>query len=222
MVNYINLDGSIRTEMGSGATGRKRKEGLVPAVIYGFESPNDNVYLYISKKEFEKEYLKGAIQTKPIELSLDGKKYKVLVHDIDLDPVTDMPRHVDFMNIEGKKEVKVQVPVNYIGKDKSPGIKRGGFLNILKRRIQVYVDPMNIPSFIEVDVSKAHIGDKIKISSITLPDGIRAVDKSNFNVFTITGRGKSKIDDETPAAAAPAAATVAAPATATPAAKTKK
>ena len=218
MVNFLTLNGSIRKDLGTANTNRLRKEGFIPAVIYG-SNGSENIYISILKKDFDKEYLKGAIQIRPIELDLDGKKYKVLTYQIDLDPVSDLPRHVDFINIEGKKEVKTYIPVSFLGREKSPGIKKGGFLNILKRKIQCYVDPMNIPELIEVVVSGMHIGDKMKINDVKLPAGIRPVDKTNFNICTVTGRGKSTVDEAAPAA--DAAATTSAPAAA-PAADAKK
>lgn len=198
MVNFLTLNGSIRRDLGSANTNRLRKNGFIPAVIYG-NAGSDNVYISIPKKDFDKEYLKGAIQIRPIELNIDGQNYKVLTYQIDLDPVSDLPRHIDFINIENKNEVKVYIPVTFVGREKSPGIKKGGFLNILKRKIQFYVDPLNIPASIEVIVSSMHIGDKKKINDVTLPAGLKPVDKTNFNICTITGRGKSTTT-ETPAA----------------------
>lgn len=202
MVEFLTLNGSIRKDLGSSNTNRLRKEGYTPAVIYGTNG-SDNLYISIAKKDFDKEYLKGNIETKPIELTVDGKKYQVLTYQIDIDPLTDLPRHIDFINIKDKKEVKVYVPVKFIGKEKAPGLKRGGFLNILKRKIQLYVDPMNIPASIDVYVDTMHIGSKIKINDIKLPDNVKVVDKTNFNIVTITGRGKST-DDAAPQAAATA------------------
>lgn len=191
MVNFLTFNGSIRKDLGSANTNRLRKEGYIPAVIYG-NNGEENLYISISKKEFDKEYLKSNIEIKPIELNIEGKKYKVLTYQVDINPVTDLPRHVDFMNIDKKKETKVMIPVNFIGKDKSPGLKRGGFLNVLKRKIQCYVDPLKIATSIDVIVAKMHIGDKIKINDIELPKGVKTVNKTNFNICTITGRGKSK------------------------------
>lgn len=209
MVNFLTLDGSIRKDLGSANTRRLRREGRTPAVIYG-NGNNENVYLSVLKRDFDKEYLKTNIQLKPIELNIDGKKYKVLVYQIDLDPISDMPRHVDFINVEGKKELRVCIPVNFLGREKAPGIKKGGFLNILKRKIECFCTLENIPDSIDIDVSKMHIGTKIKINDITLPSNIKATNKSNFDICSITGRGKS-IEEETAAAAA--AATTAATAT---------
>lgn len=201
MVEFLTLNGSIRKDLGSSNTNRLRKEGYTPAVIYGTNG-SDNLYISIAKKDFDKEYLKGNIETKPIELTVDGKKYQVLTYQIDIDPLTDLPRHIDFINIKDKKEVKVYVPVKFIGKEKAPGLKRGGFLNILKRKIQLYVDPMNIPASIDVYVDTMHIGSKIKINDIKLPDNVKVVDKTNFNIVTVTGRGKSTDDNAQQAAAA--------------------
>ena len=200
MVEFLTLNGSIRKDLGSSNTNRLRKEGYTPAVIYGTKG-DDNLFISIAKKDFDKEYLKGNIETKPIELTVDGKKYQVLTYQIDIDPLTDLPRHVDFINIKDKKEVKVYVPVNFIGKEKAPGLKRGGFLNILKRKIQLYVDPMNIPASIDVYVDSMHSGSKIKINDVKLPDNVKVVDKTNFNVVTVTGRGKSTDDNAQQAAA---------------------
>lgn len=217
MVEFLTLNGSIRKDLGSSNTNRLRKEGYTPAVIYGTNG-SDNLYISIAKKDFDKEYLKGNIETKPIELTVDGKKYQVLTYQIDIDPLTDLPRHIDFINIKDKKEVKVYVPVKFIGKEKAPGLKRGGFLNILKRKIQLYVDPMNIPASIDVYVDTMHIGSKIKINDIKLPDNVKVVDKTNFNIVTVTGRGKST-DDNMQQAAATTDATTTTDATATTEAK---
>ena len=98
MVEFLTLNGSIRKDLGSSNTNRLRKEGYTPAVIYGTNG-SDNLYISIAKKDFDKEYLKGNIETKPIELTVDGKKYQVLTYQIDIDPLTDLPRHIDFINI---------------------------------------------------------------------------------------------------------------------------
>jgi len=209
MVEYITLNGSIRKDLGSSNANRLRKEGLVPAVIYGLKD-SENVFISLLKKDFYKEFLKGSIQIRPIEIKTENKSYKVLTYQIDIDPVTDMPRHVDFMSIDGKNEVKVYIPVNFLGREKSPGIKKGGFLNILKRKIQCFCNPESIPNKIDIDVSKMHIGSKIKINDAKLPENIKATDKSNFDICSITGRGKSIEEEEAAAAAATAATTAAA------------
>jgi large subunit ribosomal protein L25 len=200
MVSFLTLDGSIRKDLGSANTRRLRKEGRIPAVVYGNDG-DSNIYLSISKRDLDKEYLKGNIQIRPIELNIDDKKYKVLVYQIDIDPVSDLPRHVDFMNVDGRKELKVFIPVNYIGREKAPGIKKGGFLNILKRKIECFCTLENIPSSINIDVSAMHIGSKVKINNVVLPKDIKVTNKANFDICSITGRGKSTEEVEAVATA---------------------
>jgi len=212
MVAFLAMNGSIRTKFGTANANRIKKDGMLPAVIYGKE----NLHISVSKREFDKEYLKGAIRTKPIELKVDDKVYRVLVYQIDLDPVTDMPRHVDFSNIEGKSQVKVYIPISFVGREKSPGLKKGGFLNILKRSLQCYCDPLNIPSEIVIDVSRCHIGTKIQIRDVKLPSNIKPVEKELTNICSVTGRGKSDMGEKsaTVSDASSSAATTATPAAA--------
>ncbi|MDR3290384.1 MAG: 50S ribosomal protein L25/general stress protein Ctc [Rickettsiales bacterium] len=195
MVDFT-LNGSIRKDLGSSNTNRLKQDGFIPAVIYG-DNGKENTFISIIKKEFDKEYLKGGIETKTIELIVDKKKYKVIAYQLDIDPVSDLPRHIDFVNLEGKKEVKTIVPVKYTGQDKSPGLKKGGFLNVVKRKLFLFVDSNKIPQSIEVDISKLHIGSNLKINDINLPEGVKSVKKDNYVIVSITGKGKSTEDDKT-------------------------
>jgi large subunit ribosomal protein L25 len=191
----FTLNGSIRDELGSANTNRLRKAGFIPAVIYGDKGAK-NTFISIVKKDFNKEYLRGGITTRIIDIDIDGKKQKVLTYQLELDPLTDLPRHVDFINIEGKKEIKTKVPVKYIDKEKSPGVKKGGYLNILKRNIYLFVEPNNIPDRIEVNVAMLHIGANIKINDIELPKNVHPVEKTNYVLCSVTGRGKSDVEDK--------------------------
>ncbi|MDR0423647.1 MAG: 50S ribosomal protein L25/general stress protein Ctc [Rickettsiales bacterium] len=214
MVNFT-LNGSIRTEFGSAGASRLRKSGFIPAIIYG---EKENTFISVIKKDFDKEYLKGGIGVRIIELNIDNKKQNVLAYQIDLDPLSDLPRHIDFVSIDGKNEVKTSVPIRYVDAGKSPGIKKGGFLNVLKRNLQLFVNPKEIPQFIEINVGALHIGSKIKINDVKLPDGVRPVGKENFNICSITGRGKSDLDTSATAGSGDASTTAAA---AAPASDTK-
>jgi len=194
MTKKIKLDGSVRENLGSGHSKRLRKQGLLPCVIY---DKNGNVYLSLEAKEFNKEYLKGNIQIKPIEISVgDNKKYNVLTYAVEIHPVSDLPIHVDFLNIEGKKEVKVFVPVAFKGREKSPGIKKGGFLNIIHRKIQLWCSPENIPIKISVNIGKLGMGETFKVEKVKFPEGVRPVNKKNFVIASVTGRGKSMEEEE--------------------------
>jgi len=187
------LDGSIRSKLGTAPTKKIRRENQIPAVIY---NGKENIHIAVDKKEFVKQYSKGNIQSKIIELSLDKKKLDVLTYQLDIHPSTDLPRHIDFIQVQKGKKLKVLIPINFIEREKSPGIKKGGFLNIVKRRVQLWCDPENIPNHIEIKISKMNIGDAIKATDVTFPDNTKPVDKKNFALATITGRGKSKDDEE--------------------------
>ena len=133
----IVLKAEKREKLGSLEARKIKKTGRIPAIIY---SSKGNINLTVDAKEFEHEYYKGNALTTVIELELDGKKIKVIPHQIALDPVSDHPVHIDFLNCAEAKAVKAQPKINFINQDKSPGLKRGGFLNIVLRKVTVICD----------------------------------------------------------------------------------
>jgi len=190
----IKLNGSVRETLGSSISDRLRKQGLLPCVIYN--KNGENIYLSVDAREFNKHYTKGNIQIKPIEIIVGDKTYNVLVYGFAIHPVSDLPIHVDFKNIEGEKEVKIFIPLEIKGKEKGVGLKRGGYLNLVKRKIQLWCSPEKIPEKISVSVSKLHIGEALRADKIKFPEGTRPVNKKNFVVLSITGRGKSTDEDK--------------------------
>lgn len=194
MTETYVLNARTREKLGSAESKRIKNNGEIPAVIYGKDGNNEHVIL--SAREFEMELEKGDIKTKIAEIKLDKKTIKALVRQIEIHPVSDKPVHIDFENIDGKKEVKAKVRINYIGKDKSPGVKRGGFLNKIYRSIEVACTPDNIPSVLTVDIAEVHIGDKITSASIALPEGVKFTAKKDVIIASLTGRGKSRDEDE--------------------------
>jgi large subunit ribosomal protein L25 len=185
----IKLNGSVREDFGSAVSKRLRKQGQLPCVIYN--KKGENIYLSVEAKDFNKYYMQGNIQIKPIEITTKDKTYNVLVYDFALDPVKDTPIHVDFLNLEDKKEIKVFIPLDIKEAEKSPGLKKGGFLNLIYRKIQLWCSPENIPTKISINIGKLNMGETLKIDKIKLPNGTRTVDKTNFVVLSITGRGKN-------------------------------
>ena len=224
MTEIVKIDGNIREETGSSATRRLRKIGRLPAVVYGDDNKN-NIFIDLDIKEFEKEYFKGGIETKIFEITTPKKKYNVICYRMDLDPVSDRLRHIDFMLVDGKKEIKTLIPINYLNRDKAVGIKSGGYVNVLVRKLQVICDPKNIPSSIGVECSKLRLKQSVKISDLQLPNGVRPATKKDLLLVRVIGRGKdtSETTEATAAATATTAATPAAAAkTATPAQPAKK
>jgi large subunit ribosomal protein L25 len=204
----VVLKAEKREKLGSSASKKIKREGRIPAVIYS--TKGDNVNLSLDVKEFEHEYFKGTSLTSVVELELGGKKIKVIAHKVELDPVSDRPVHVDFLNCEESKEVRAKPKLVFANQEKSPGLKKGGFLHVVLRKVEVVCDSIKaIPNQIEVDVGVLHVGSKIRASNLILPAGVKVAEKGNFLIASIIGRGKSEED----AAAAPgAAAGAAAPA----------
>lgn len=189
MTEVIKIDGNIREEIGTTSTRRLRRENRLPAVIYG-ENNKDNIFIDIDIKEFEKHYYNGGVETKIFEIKTDKETFEVVCYQIDLDPVSDRPRHIDFMSVKGKKEIKTIVPINYINRDKAIGIKSGGYVNVLVRKLQVICDPKNIPSSIDVECSKLRLKQSVKISNLQLPEGVKPVSKKDLLLVRVIGRGK--------------------------------
>lgn len=216
-MSSLQLKAQKREKLGSLEAKRIKKSGKIPAVI---QSKDGNLNITLDKKEFETEYQKGNIQTRVIEIEIDGKKIKTVTNRVDLDPVSDQLIHIDLVNCSETKFIKAWPKVNFIGRDKSLGLKKGGFLNISIRKIEVLCEKEElIPEFIEIDISAIHIGQTIRSNVIKLADGVRLSNNSEFLIASITGRGKS--DAVEGAAVAGAAAGAAGAAAAAPAAAKK-
>lgn len=205
MTDVIKLDGNIREDLGSSSAKKLRKLDRLPAVIYG--ENHVNTYIDIDLKQFEKEYIKGAIETRTFEIKTPKETFELICYQVDLDPVSDRPRHVDFISTKGKKEIKTLIPIRYLNRDKALGLKNGGYVNILVRKLQVYCDPKNIPSFIEVDCAPLRLKQSVKISNLELPKGVRPVSKKDLLLVRVIGRGKDTIDEQTTTATADATTT---------------
>ncbi len=200
MTNIV-LKAEKREKLGSLEAKKIKKAGKIPAVIY---SKNGNVNLSIDSKEFEHEYFKGTSLSSVVELEVEGKKIKVIAHKVELDPVSDHPVHVDFFNCEETKEIKAQPKINFLNQDKSPGLKRGGFLNVTARKVAVVCEnEKSVPAKIDVDVGAMQVGQKIRGNDLKLPDGVKLAKNGKFLVASITGRVSKT--EENPAAAAAAA-----------------
>ncbi len=208
MTQVVDLNGNIRSLVGKNVGNKLLKVGKIPAVIYG-ENGEPNINIELDIREFEKEYFKGNVELKIFNLNIDGKIYKVIPYLIDIHPVSDRPRHVDFIQVEGKKEIKVLIPLTFRNREKSPGLKKGGYLNIISRKIQLFVDPENIPNEIVIDLTGLHLKNSVKLSQIKLPEGTRSITKKDIILCTIVGRGKSDIEDEPAQQQAAATATTA-------------
>lgn len=196
MSEALALMAEMRDQIGTGPTRALRKKGMVPATIYG--SGNTPMSVAVEEKEITKLYRKPQFISALIELDVAGKKYKVLPKAVQLHPITDIVRHVDFVFLDDKFQ-KMEVPMSFEGKEKSLGIKRGGFFNAIRRSVVLKCPVNNLPRKVTVDVSNMLIGHSIKANDVTLPDGCEFITKTNFVIATIIGKAGKTEADETPA-----------------------
>jgi large subunit ribosomal protein L25 len=211
----IEIKAKARPRAGKGAARQARREGNVPAVIYGDGKPPETIAL--DYYDLLRQLIKGHFTSTVFDVAVDGKKTRVLPRDLQFEPVNDKPIHVDFLRIGKDGIIRVAVPVRFINQGLSPGLKRGGVLNIVRHEVEVYTPYDRIPLFFEVNLEGLDIGRSIHISAVKLPDGVKPVIQDrDFTVATIAGAKKE--EEETPAAAAAAAGAEGAAAAAAPAA----
>lgn len=208
----VVLDIVVREETGTGYAREARRQGMVPGVIYGGdEAP---VSVAVKFNEMIKAINSGQFLSNMVELSHDGKVQKVIAKDVQFHPVKDTPLHVDFYRVTAKSVIEVEVSVNFIGEDVSPGMKEGGALNVVRYAIEVKCPAGSIPDSIEVDISAMEIGDSIHISEISLPKGVTpAITDRDFTIATIISSRTSKLAEGEDGEDAEDAAEGAAPAT---------
>lgn len=184
MADIISLAAETRERAGKGAARATRRAGRVPAVIYGNkETPS---LISIDPIDLMRLMRTGNFFSSVYEIEADGGKHRVLPRDIQLDPVTDQPLHVDFMRFSKSTRIVVEVPVSFLNEEECPGLRQGGVLNVVRHAIEMRASPDSIPDSIEVDLSGYNVGDSIHISSITLPDDIElTITDRDFTVATI-------------------------------------
>ncbi len=228
MTTTVQLFAEKRQTLGTGSSRAARKADKIPAVIYG--NGITPVHVAINAKEINIALSKKGFKKTVFEFDLEGKKVQVVARDIQFHPVTDRPAHLDLIQVTEKTAVKVFVPVEYTNHLKSPGLKRGGVLNIVRREVEIFANPKNIPEKIEVDLTGVEIGTAIHINDVKLGEGARAADKRNFTLATVVGKQADEAESVTTAdapavaaaAGAPAAAAAKAPAAAAKAPAAKK
>jgi large subunit ribosomal protein L25 len=173
-----------RAEKGKGAAYRARQKGLLPGIVYGGKGEPQNVQL--DERAFVKVYSTGGMLSRLFMLDLDGKKTRVIPRDIQVDPVTDRPIHVDFLRLEKGARVSIAIPVHFKNHAESPGLKRGGVLNIILHEVDLMCPADNVPEFLEIDLAGLDIHDSVHISSVKLPEGVKPVNtREDFTVATI-------------------------------------
>ena len=165
-----NLKAIKRENTSSGSNNKLRSEGLIPAILYGGKNPNQNISIQL--KEIKNLINTDTFLSKVLELEIEGKKEKVIPRDIAFNVVSEEPIHIDFMRIVSGKKIILEIPVKFINHPDSPGLKRGGVLNIVRRKVELKCPAENIPDEIVVDLAGTDIGTSIKISSVKLEGNV--------------------------------------------------
>jgi large subunit ribosomal protein L25 len=222
-----------RAARGKGGARVVRRDGRVPGVIYGGDVAEQEP-ISVDSNELIKIISRGRFLASVFEIEVGGRKTKAIPRDVQLDPVRDTPLHVDFQRIGVDNRVKLRVPMRFVNETLSPGLKRGGVLNVVRREVEVWAPADRVPEFFEANLEGLEIGRSIHISAVSLPEGVVPVIQGrDFTVATIAGASaKGEAEEGAPgaaggeaAAAAPAAggdAKAAPAAAAKPDAKAKK
>jgi large subunit ribosomal protein L25 len=191
MAELIELKATAREGTGKLANRALRAQKMVPGVVYGGEKDPANVAL--EYKLVWQNYQTGHFLSTVFLLDVDGKKERVIPRDVQVDPVRDFPIHVDFLRVSKTSRIDVMVPVHFVNEDASPGLKRGGVLNIVRHEVEFSCAAESIPESITVDLTGLEIGDSVHISSVKLPEGVTPVIADrDFTIATIAGAAAAR------------------------------
>ncbi|KWV92931.1 50S ribosomal protein L25/general stress protein Ctc [Erythrobacter sp. YT30] len=195
MSDALTLPAEARERAGKGASRALRREGRVPAVIYG--GKEEPTTIHVEAKELIKQLNTGHFMNSIVQIELGGDKVRTLPKDVALHPVTDRPTHVDFLRLSKDAKVEVQIPVIFLNEDASPGLKKGGVLNVVRHELDLICAADKIPTEIEIDVTGKEVGDSIHISEVSLPDGSEsAITDRDYTIATLVAPSALKKSEE--------------------------
>ncbi|MEM9738950.1 MAG: 50S ribosomal protein L25/general stress protein Ctc [Pseudomonadota bacterium] len=196
MSEGIIFNVEVRERTGKGGARESRRLGMVPGVLYG--GGKDPVAINLKRNEVIKAINTGQFLSSTATLVYKGDKQLVIPQDIQMHPVSDQPVHVDLYRVDEQQKIKVEVSVNFVGEETSPGLKRGGTLNVVRHAVELLVPAGNIPDELVADIGKLEIGDNVKISNVALPsDAEPTITDRDFTIATIAGRGGKTETEET-------------------------
>ena len=204
------LGAEPRQGKGKGRAFRTRQNGQVPGIVYGGDEAPESIA--VDYRELERHASKGTFLTTPFMLKMSNRKTRVIPRAVQTDPVSDRPVHVDFMRLPEGARVKLAIPVRFKGQESSPGLKRGGVLNIVRHEVELLCPAESIPEFIEGDLSGLDIHGSLHINDFKLPEGVKTtIRERDFTIASIVA--PTSVIEEQRAAAAAAAAASGAPVT---------
>ena len=199
MSEQLTLPAETRDRAGKGASRALRRDGRVPAVVYG--DKKEALSVHVEEKLLTKMLSTGHFMNSVVMVEVGGKPNRTLPKAVDFHPVTSRPIHVDFLRIGEHSKVNVNIPVRFDNEEASPGLKRGGVLNVVQHEIELICDAAEIPDELHIDLTGLDIGDSIHISQVTLPKGAKAaIDDRDFTVATVVAPSAMKAEEEETAA----------------------
>jgi large subunit ribosomal protein L25 len=205
MSEQLTLPAETRERAGKGASRAIRRQGRVPAVIYG--AKEEPLSIHIEEKALVKILNTGHFMNSVVMIDVGGSATRTLPKDVQFHPVTDRPLHVDFLRISEHAQVTVAVPIRFEGEEESRGLKRGGVINTVRHDLELICDAAEIPDEVVISLAGLDIGDSIHISSVTLPKGVQsAITDRDFTIATIVAPSGLKAEEDEAAEAAAVAA----------------
>ena len=200
MSEQLTLPAETRDRAGKGASRALRRDGRVPAVIYG--NKQEPLSVHVEEKLLTKMLSTGHFMNSVVMVEVGGKPNRTLPKAIDFHPVSSRPIHVDFLRIGEHSKVTVAIPVRFDNEEASPGLKRGGVLNVVQHEIELVCDASETPDELHIDLTGLEIGDSIHISQVKLPKGAKpAIDDRDFTVATVVAPSAMKSEEDETAAA---------------------
>jgi large subunit ribosomal protein L25 len=194
MSDTLTLPAETRERAGKGASRALRREGRVPAVVYG--GKEEPLAIHVEAKELIRQLGTGHFFNSVVEVEVGGAKFRTLPKDVAFHPVSDRPLHVDFFRLSADSKVNVNVPVLFVNDAASPGLKRGGVLNVVRHELELICESDKIPDDISIDVTGLDIGDSIHISHVALPAGsVSAITDRDFTIATIVAPSGLKSEE---------------------------
>ena len=204
MADFVTIEAEARDRAGKGAARATRRAGRVPAVIYG--AKQESTLIALDPRVVVREISRPGYRSRLYELNVAGAKSRALIREVQLHPVSDKPIHVDFQRLAAGEQIRVAVSVHFVNEASSPGLKRGGVLNVVRHSVEVYADPDHVPEFFEVDLGALDINDNVRWHDLQGVAEIRpTIIDRDFVIATIAAPSKLP-DAPAEAGAAPAAA----------------
>ena len=197
----ITLNVEVRDRSGTGGARAARRAGMVPGVLYGGD--RGPVPIAVDQNAFKKALYTGKLLGHLVQLEHSGETQSVIAKDVQFHPVTDQPVHFDLYRVEENQLIRINVPVRFENEDESPGIKRGGALNIVRHEVELWAPANAIPEVLTADLTGLDIGDQVRISAIKLPEGVEpTVTDRDFVVATVTSSSSMAVEEESTTAPA--------------------